>query len=98
MTESALLRKEISVSDEREKKEVGNDISSKFVNILRNVWVQKMKQVEVDRGAVVLKMLSSLPPVARETKIPCHFLKISAKLRFLAKKKVSVVAGCLAYQ
>ena len=73
MTESALLRKESSVSDER-KKRSGKNISSNFIKI-RNVWVQKMKKVEVNRGAMVLQMFGSLPPVARETKIPCHFLK-----------------------
>ena len=50
--------------------------------------MQTMKKVEVNRGAMVLQMFSSLPPVARKTKIPCHFLKISAKLRFLPRKGI----------
>ena len=86
VAESSLLKKESSVSDER-KKRSGKIISSNFIKI-RNVWVQKMKKVDVNRGAMVLQMFSSLPLVARKTKFPCHFLETSAKLRFLAKKGI----------
>ena len=87
VTESALLKKESSVSDER-KKRSGKIISSNGIKI-RNVWVQKMKKVDVNRGAMVLQMFSSLPPVARKTKFPCHiFLRPPRSWDFLPKKGI----------
>ena len=88
MTESALLRKENKESDEREK-EMGKYKSSSLTKI-RKIWVQNMKKLEVNRDAIVL-VFSSLQPVAKRNEISVLFLKISAKLRSRAKKKVSVV-------